>query len=114
MTFVKGISGNPSGHPKDEVSLTAQVKLLLRQNPERARKIADKLIKIAENGYLPAIELVWNRVDGKLVETRRVEGELPIRLLFVPAQATIDAPVCAPEPILLPAPKKEVGLGARS
>ena len=52
----------------------------------KAELIIDKLIELALNGYFPAIQEVLDRIDGKITDTHKIEGELPVTLIFKPAE----------------------------
>ena len=80
--FKKGNSANPNGKGKNSVSLVATLK--------RALSIADKVIaRLIEQGMaknnLPAVRELFDRIDGKPTERHKVEGALPVKLVFVPA-----------------------------
>lgn len=64
----KGMSGNPSGRRKGTVSLTAALKRLL--TTEDASAIVRKVVDLAKNGDLRAIELLFQRLDDAAVERR--------------------------------------------
>jgi len=56
-----GQSGNPRGRPKNSVTT------LLRETPiEDRRAIATKLVELAKNGDLKAIDMFVDRTDGKI------------------------------------------------
>ncbi len=84
-----GESGNPKGRLPKNLSIVSLIKDLLTENPEDAKAIAKALISMAKREDMRAIEEMLNRVDGKVVETHKIEGELPIRLIFVPANQVI-------------------------
>ncbi len=83
-----GESGNPSGKPKEAVSLTGMLNKKLREHPEDAEAIVNALIMLGKNPnltQLAAIDKIFDRVDGKVAETHKIEGELPMRIVFMPA-----------------------------
>ena len=82
--FIKGLSGNPGGTPVGTISLQARLRKRLIEHPEKADAIADGLIALAIGRELGAIKEAFDRIDGKATETHRIEGELPIKLIFVP------------------------------
>jgi hypothetical protein len=86
----KGQSGNPKGRPIKNLSLVSLVKERLEQHPEDAKAIALALISLGKSKDMRAIEELLNRIDGKVVETHKIEGTLPIRLIFVPAQQLLE------------------------
>ena len=81
----KGQSGNPKGRPIKPLSIVSLVKEHLENHPEDGEAIALALIHLAKAKNLWAIESVMNRVDGKVAEVHKLEGELPIRIEFIPA-----------------------------
>jgi len=89
--FIKGYSANPGGNPPGKViSLVALLRKQLTEHPEDAKAIVDSLIKMGKTRELGAIKELLDRIDGKVVERHRLEGELPIRLVFVPAKALLE------------------------
>ena len=89
--FVKGLSGNPSGRPRMPVSLALILKQLLLEHPEDAKEIVASLIQLGKRGDLGAVRELFERIDGKVVERKVIGGELPIKLVFVPASQLIAA-----------------------
>lgn len=53
--------------------LTNAVLDLFRRRPELRAKVADRLIQMALDGNMRAMELLFNRLDGKLSEEARTE-----------------------------------------
>ena len=99
-----GQSGNPKGKQTGAVSLVERLKAYLRRHPEEADKLVKELVKLALNknmSQLQAIEKIMERTDGKVAETRRIEGELPIKILFVPAGQEQLEPIIEVEPAKL-------------
>jgi hypothetical protein len=77
MPFIKGQSGNPGGRPKKDNSLTGLLKKELgkkdgKENTGKQR-LVKKLIELAEGGDTVAIKYVFDRIDGKPVETVRAD-----------------------------------------
>lgn len=73
--FKKGQSGNPGGRPKGAVSIVAMIKKLLREDPERARKVAENILdRAAENDAkaLGFARTLLERVDGPV--PTQIEG----------------------------------------
>lgn len=62
----RGQSGNPSGRPLGSVSLSTT--LLRRLTPERAAEIVDSVLDQAAAGREWAVQLVWDRIDGRTVQ----------------------------------------------
>ena len=66
--FVKGTSGNPSGRPVSDVSITKNIIKKLEEG-NNLEEITDKIIELAKNGNEQIIKFLWDRIDGKLKET---------------------------------------------
>ena len=86
----KGESGNKDGRPTGSISITETLKKFLRRNPEALEDIVIALIEEGRLGNMVATKEMLDRVDGKVAETHRIEGELPIKLLFVPANELLN------------------------
>ena len=56
--------GRPVGSKNRELPFNSALRLALRGDPLRLRRIADKLAALAEQGDLGAIREVANRLDG--------------------------------------------------
>ena len=92
--FLPGQSGNPRawgcGRKPGAVSLVTLLRNYLNKHPDEARAIVESLVKEGKLGNVVATKEIFERIDGKVVETHKIEGELPIRLVFVPAQVELD------------------------
>ncbi len=92
--WLPGVSGNPNGdwggRPIGAVSLVTILKRRLYEHPEDSEAIIDSLVKMGRSRELGAIKEILDRIDGKVAETHRIEGELPIRIEFVPAQQLLN------------------------
>lgn len=86
--WLPGHSGNPIGRAKMPVSLVQILKDRLRDNPQDAERLVDSLVKLGIGKDRKAIKDIMERTDGKVAETHRIEGELPVRLVFLPAETT--------------------------
>lgn len=62
--FVPGKSGNPSGKSRTQW-LSDALRMELAQEPARARRIAKKILDLAEEGDLAAANIVLDRLEGK-------------------------------------------------
>jgi ribosomal protein L17 len=77
MPYKKGQSGNPGGRPKRGETMTDLLREKLethkttRDKKTRKEKILEQVITLAEAGDLPAIKYIFDRMDGKPIETIR-------------------------------------------
>jgi len=69
--FAPGKSGNPSGKSKLK-PLSDRIRMILAQEPERAHKIADALIKEAEGGNLQATAMIMDRLEGRPTQSLEI------------------------------------------
>lgn len=81
----RGQSGHPQGRPPKNLSLVSLIKERLENYPEDAKTIALAVISLAKGKDMRAIEELLNRIDGKVAERHKIEGEMPVQILFVPA-----------------------------
>ena len=92
--YLPGQSGNPMawgcGRKPGAISLVNRLRNYLNAHPEEAEAIIVGLIKEGKLGNVVATREIFERIDGKVVETHKIEGELPIRLIFVPAQVALE------------------------
>ncbi len=58
-----GQSGNPSGKPKQ--FLTQALRQVMTE--ETAAELAEKIMTMALNGDMKAIEMIYNRIDGSII-----------------------------------------------
>ncbi len=72
-----GQSGNPNGRPKNSVTT-----LLKNRNPKDNQKIADKLYQLALAGDMSAIREYIDRTDGKVTDTHKIEGDIPVSIVY--------------------------------
>ena len=82
-----GQTGNPGGRPRGALSLVDTLKQYLNDHPQERVNIIESLIKQAKLGNNQSIKEILDRIDGKVAETHRIEGELPIKIVFVPANS---------------------------
>ena len=68
MPFKKGQSGNPSGRTKGTVDPVAELNRQLKAKPQRLAAIIDALITEAESGNIKAIEVILDRLNGKVAQ----------------------------------------------
>jgi len=85
MAFKKGQSGNPGGRPKNSKSLNDALRKILQKRGQM-EKVAKALFDLAVDcKHFPALQEIFNRIDGKVVEKHEIEGKSSITLLFTPA-----------------------------
>ncbi|MDR0474926.1 MAG: DUF5681 domain-containing protein [Treponema sp.] len=87
MPFKQGKSGNPKGRPKKGETLTDLLREKIetpktpREKLTRKEKITEKLIALAEAGDLSAIKYMFDRLDGRPIESIELtDGAIDQRL----------------------------------
>ena len=88
--FIPGHSGNVYGKPQGTLSLVGLLRKQLAEHPEDAQAIVEALVKMGKTRELGAIKELLDRIDGKVVERHRLEGELPVKLVFIPAKTMLE------------------------
>ncbi len=89
MPFQKGQSGNPKGRPKKGQTMADALRTVpnkTQDGKQNKRAVAEKLVEMARGGNLEAMKLLFERVDGKVPETRIHVGDdeaPPIRYVEV-------------------------------
>lgn len=107
--FTPGASGNPTGKSKTQW-LTNALRMKLAEDPARAKTIAEKVITMAEGGDLEATKLIWDRLEGKPVQSIEIDAtvsslsaeERMQRILEL--QGRIVDVMVEPDPLALKAP----------
>jgi hypothetical protein len=101
--------GRPIGSVNREKPFNDALRIALRGDPHRLRRIADKLATLAEEGELGAIREVADRLDGKPAQAidRRdvVIEELSDEDLLIIASGGLSVPQKAEVLLILPPPK---------
>ena len=101
--------GRPIGSVNREKPFNDALRIALRGDPHRLRRIADKLATLAEEGELGAIREVADRLDGKtaqVIDRRDVAiEELSDAELLIIASGGLSVPQKA-EVLLIPPPPK--------
>lgn len=69
MPFKKGQSGNPSGRTKGTVDVVAELNRQLKAKPKDLQEIVKALIDEAKSGNTKAIEIILDRLNGKVAQT---------------------------------------------
>lgn len=75
MAFEKGQSGNPGGRPKDKPWRQALMLALKDEDGAKLRRIAEKVVGLAEDGDLAAVKEIADRLDGKAAQTTVIQGD---------------------------------------
>lgn len=78
MTFKPGQSGNPGGRIKDRFVTAALVSQLKEAKGSKLFAICRSLIAKAEEGDVPAIREILDRVEGKVPQAIAGDPENPI------------------------------------
>src|SRR5450759_668402 len=76
----KGVSGNPHGRPKKQESLTNLLKDEIgqicpadRENRTWKELVVRATLQLAMKGNATALKEVWERLDGKTLQTERLQ-----------------------------------------
>jgi uncharacterized protein DUF5681 len=76
----KGISGNPRGRPKKEDCLTSLLRAEIQKAcpADREKRTWKELVvratlQLAMKGNATALKEVWERLDGKVLQTERLQ-----------------------------------------
>lgn len=70
--FVKGVSGNPGGRPKSDISITALIDAAVTEADWKF--IIAALLKKARRGDVKATEMLMDRRFGKPVQQTQLSG----------------------------------------
>lgn len=81
--FKPGVSGNPKGKPKGARHFSTLIREAIQKVAEGDAEPTDILIvkqlaKKAKEGDLKAMDIVFDRVDGKAEQTINLDGELTV------------------------------------
>lgn len=68
MPFVKGQIANPKGRQPSAKPFQAALSRVLAQDSKKLRKIADQLVNAAMDGEPWAIQMIADRLDGKVIQ----------------------------------------------
>ena len=93
--FQPGKSGNPNGRPKGSISLVERLKKRLREHPEQIDTILDALFEQAINGSSKHLEIILDRIDGKVADkveiVMKIQTEIIHRIGALLPQAMLQA-----------------------
>ena len=88
--YKPGCSGfKGAGRPLGSISLVNLLRKRLQEHPEEADSIVDALIRLGKGKELGAIRELLDRIDGKVAERHQIEGNIPVSVLFVPAEQVL-------------------------
>lgn len=96
MPFKPGQSGNPGGRIAATLVRSAILAAVQEEDPKKRRTrlaaIVGRLVAKAEKGDIDAAREIFNRLDGKPIETQRLEGDNVTRyVVFVPVRVSDEA-----------------------
>lgn len=92
MAFEKGKSGNPGGRPAGVPSIISAMRKILRDDPERAQRLAESLLSQSEANPQFARQ-VLDRLEGPVankIEVTQLSPEQAAELLRMDDQARED------------------------
>jgi len=76
----KGVSGNPRGRPKKQETLTSLLNKEIKKicSADRQKRTYEELmvlatLQLAMKGNAAALKEVWERLDGKVLQTGKVQ-----------------------------------------
>ena len=81
--FLPGVSGNQSGAVSGP-SLSRVLREWFTTHPDDLLAFIEAGVKLALKGKFEFYNLIWNRLDGKLIETHQIDSENPVTLVFMP------------------------------
>lgn len=80
-----GQSGNPNGRPKKGYSISEAVKQMFTEQPEKKKKLIDKIYSVAaEQGDMAAARMIWAYMDGMPTQKQEVTGKDGEPLIPIP------------------------------
>jgi len=78
-------NGKTIGRPRKELSLSYQLRDWLIKHPEYGHKVIMAwLDMVLKRGNVQALDIMLDRLEGKVIERHELEGALPIMLVFQP------------------------------
>ena len=77
--FPPGVSGNPSGRPKDQFSFMGILRSALAEENKSGKSVGERIvrryIKLALTGNQQAAEALMARIDGKPAQSLTLKGD---------------------------------------
>jgi len=93
--WVKGVSGNPAGRPKNEPLLSPELRRQLHEvcpaDPEGRtwlEFLAERLLQLASKGNPTAIKELFERIEGKVTE--KVQFDIQLAAIQQMTDAELD------------------------
>jgi hypothetical protein len=83
MPFKKGQVANPSGHQTGKLFLDTLKRAIKQEDAKRIRAAAEKLLDLAAEGEQWAMELLIEKLDGKIPNNLNVEQSVSHRVVPV-------------------------------
>ena len=85
-----GQSGNLKGRPPLGEAFIEKVRELLDKQDTTGKTnrevIAEAFIEVCKDpqmrAYAPIIKELWDRLDGKVVETHKIESDVPVTIIY--------------------------------
>ena len=74
MPWKPGESGNPSGRQSNKRFMQALDRAIAQDDSERIRLAADQLLNLAAAGEQWAVQMLADRLDGKVAQVQVVQG----------------------------------------
>lgn len=75
MVWAPGQSGNPSGTQRPKVVQAAIRRAVADEDGQKLRRIADKVVQLAQDGERWAVEFVRDTLDGKPAQNIELDSE---------------------------------------
>ena len=70
--FKPGVSGNPAGRPPVDKALSDCLRIVVNKNN---KALAEKLVKLALHGSVRAFELIFERMEGKVMDAMQERND---------------------------------------
>ena len=75
-------SGNTNSSKENRLWANTIRRAIAQSDPERLRRIAEKLLTMAEDGDMQAMKEIGDRIDGKPAQAITGDDESPVRMLI--------------------------------
>ncbi|KKN33642.1 hypothetical protein LCGC14_0801810 [marine sediment metagenome] len=77
-----GQSGNPNGRPPNVKYISEGLREYLEAHPDELKKMIAAAVKKSMAGDIQAFREVADRTEGKVTETHKFEGEIPVSIRY--------------------------------